>query len=172
LLAGEIGGAVGVGIQAEGVLAVAKHYVANNFEWLRTREGSLPRRSDAIDIRVSSRTLHEIYLEPFRRALVRHGVAGLLASYNRLNGRYVCEDPDLLDIPRTRWGWAGGIADQVHVAPAADGELPLPVASAESAAGLIEAVIRDDVTGTEVRRTLSRFELRAPEGVGPDCRRR
>jgi len=60
LLAGEIGGAVGVGIQAEGVLAVAKHYVANNFEWLRTGEGSLPRRSDAIDIRVSSRTLHEI----------------------------------------------------------------------------------------------------------------
>jgi beta-glucosidase len=59
-------------------------------------------------------------------------------------------------------------ADQVHVAPAADGELPLPVVSAESAAGLIEAVIRDDATGTKVRRTPSRFELRAPEGVGPD----
>jgi beta-glucosidase len=107
MLAGEIGGAIGGGIQSEGVLAVAKHYVANNFEWLRTGEGSFPRRSDAIDIRVSDRTLHEIYLEPFRRSLVRYGVAGLLGSYNRLNGRYVCQDPDLLDLPRTEWGWAG-----------------------------------------------------------------
>jgi hypothetical protein len=52
-------------------------------------------------------TLHEIYLEPFRRALVRSGVAGLLGSYNRLKGRYTCQYPDLLDIPRTHWRWAG-----------------------------------------------------------------
>ena len=62
------------------MLAIAKHYVGNNFEWLRTGEGSFTRRSDASDVRVSQRTLHEIYLEPFRRALVRYGVAGLLSS--------------------------------------------------------------------------------------------
>jgi beta-glucosidase len=310
LLAGEIGGAIGGGIQSEGVLAVAKHYVANNFEWLRTGEGSFTRRSPAIDVRVSKRTLHEIYLEPFRRALVQYGVAGLLGSYNRLNGRYTCQDPDLLEIPRTQWGWAGftvpdflfavrdpraaleagldlpalgsdsqltredllanegrldaialhvltaveyvglklmrepsaqpppgsasmakavaiegmvllkndasllplpagtrvavvdavnvrtvlvvgGAAsvsltderiesisealgkvlaspDHVRVAPTGDGELPLPVISSDSAAGVIEAVIRDDITGSELRQTLSRFELRAPEGVGSD----
>jgi beta-glucosidase len=54
------------------------------------------------------------------------------------------------------------------VAPTADGELPLPVISSDSAADVIEAVIRDDITGTEFRRTLSRFELRAPEDVGSD----
>jgi beta-glucosidase len=81
--------------------------VANNFEWLHTGEGSLTRRSDAIDVRVSERTLHEIYLEPFRLDLIRYGVAGLLGSYNRLNGEYVCQDPDLLDLPRKQWGWAG-----------------------------------------------------------------
>ena len=58
--------------------------------------------------------------------------------------------------------------DQVRVAPTGDGELPLPVISSDSAADVIEAVIRDDITGTELRRTLSRFELRAPEGVGSD----
>jgi beta-glucosidase len=104
MLAGEIGGAAGVGIQSEGVLAVAKHYVANNFEWLRTGEGSFARRSPAIDVRVSRRTLHEIYLEPFRRALVGYGVAGLLGSYNRLNGRYICQDPELLNLPRSQMG--------------------------------------------------------------------
>jgi beta-glucosidase len=102
MLAGEIGGAIGAGIQAEGVIAVAKHYVATNFEWLRNGDGSFTRRSDAIDVRVSDRTLHEIYLEPFRRALVSYGVAGLLGSYNRLNGRYVCQDLDLLNLPRTQ----------------------------------------------------------------------
>jgi beta-glucosidase len=91
MLAGEIGGAIGGGIQSEGVLAVAKHYVANNFEWLRTGEGSFPRRSPAINVRVRSVRCTEIYLEPFRRALVRYGVAGLLGSYNRLNGRYTCQ---------------------------------------------------------------------------------
>jgi beta-glucosidase len=150
LLAGEIGGAVGVGIQAEGVLAVAKHYVANNFEWLRTGEGSLPRRSDAIDIRVSSRTLHEIYLEPFRRALVRHGVAGLLGSYNRLNGRYVCQDPDLLDIPRTRWGWAGFTVPDFLFAvrdarAALDAGLDLPALGSDS------QLTRDDLLEDEAR---------------------
>jgi beta-glucosidase len=310
MLAGEIGGAIGGGIQSEGVLAVAKHYVANNFEWLRTGEGSSSHRSPAIDIQVSQRTLHGIYLEPFRRALVRYGVAGLLGSYNRLNGRYTCQDPDLLEIPRTQWGWAGftvpdflyavrdpraaleagldlptlgsdsqltredllanegrldsialhvltaveyvglkpmqeaspqpppgsasvaktvaiegmvllkndesllpfpastrvavvdavnvgtvlvvgGAAsvsladeriesvpealgrvlaspDQVRVGPIGDGELSLPVVSSDSAADVIEAVIRDDITGTQLRRTLSSFELRAPEGVGSD----
>jgi hypothetical protein len=58
--------------------------------------------------------------------------------------------------------------DQVRVAPTGDGELPLPVISSDSAAGVIDAVIRDDISGTELRRTLSRFELRAPEGVGSD----
>ena len=58
--------------------------------------------------------------------------------------------------------------DQVRVAPVGDGELPLAVISSDSMADVIEAVIRDDITGTQLRRTLSRFELRAPAGVGSD----
>ncbi len=88
-------------------MAMATHYVANNFEWLRTGENSLPRRTPAIDIRVSPRALHEIYLEPFRRALAGYGVASFMGSYNRLNGEYVCQSRALLDLPRSEWGWAG-----------------------------------------------------------------
>jgi beta-glucosidase len=58
--------------------------------------------------------------------------------------------------------------DQVRVAPAGDGEMPLPVVSSDSAADVIDAVIRDDISGTEFRQTLSRFELRAPSRVGSD----
>ena len=106
-LAGEIGGVIGAAVQSQGVLAMATHYVANNFEWLRTGANSLPRRTPAIDVRVSQRTLHEIYLEPFRRALAGHGVASFMGSYNRLNGEYVCQSAEILNLPRQAWGWAG-----------------------------------------------------------------
>ncbi|MDH2443147.1 glycoside hydrolase family 3 C-terminal domain-containing protein [Amnibacterium sp. CER49] len=105
VLAGEIGGQIVESLQAAGVLAVVKHYVANGFEWLRTGSG-FPQRGPAMDVRVDPRTLADLYLEPFRR-VVRHGAAALMGSYNRLNGEYVCQSPDLLALPRERWGWRG-----------------------------------------------------------------
>lgn len=107
LLAGELGGRMGRGIQSRGALAVAKHFVGNNVERLRTGEGSFPRRSDAIDVRIGERALHEVYLAPFRLAVQRYGVAGLLGSYNRLNGVYACESAELWAVPRREWGFDG-----------------------------------------------------------------
>jgi beta-glucosidase len=166
MLAGEIGGAIGGGIQSEGVLAVAKHYVANNFEWLRNGEGSFTRRSPAIDVWVSKRALHEIYLEPFRRALVRYGVAGLLGSYNRLNGRYTCQDPDLLDIPRTQWGWAGFTVPDFLFAvrdpqAALEAGLDLPALGSDS------QLTREDLLANEARLdSIALHVLTAVEYVG------
>ena len=51
--------------------------------------------------------LHEIYLEPFRRALAGYGVASFMGSYNRLNGEYVCQSHELLGLPQRAWGWHG-----------------------------------------------------------------
>lgn len=107
LLAGELGGRMGRGIQSRGALAVAKHFVGNNVERLRTGEGSFGQRTDAIDSRIDERALHEVYLAPFRRAVQTYGVAGLLGSYNRLNGVYACESPELWAVPRREWGFAG-----------------------------------------------------------------
>ena len=108
-LTGEIGGLIAAAIQVGGVLSIPKHFVANNFEILRTGAGSAERRSPAIDVRISPRALREIYGEPFRRALLKYGVAGVLSSYNRLNGEYVSESREALDILRDEWGWRGVI---------------------------------------------------------------
>jgi hypothetical protein len=82
-----IGGAIGAGIQSEGVLAVAKHYVANNFEWLRTGEGNATpvgryRHTDF------EPPLHEIYSN---RSDGRWSVRRRRAAwpYNRLNGHWL-----------------------------------------------------------------------------------
>lgn len=107
LLAGELGGRMGRGIQSRGALAIAKHLVGNNVERLRTGEGPFGQRTDAIDSRIDERALHEVYLAPFRRAVQSYGVAGLLGSYNRLNGVYACESRDLWAVPRREWGFTG-----------------------------------------------------------------
>lgn len=74
------------GIQSEGVIATAKHYLLNDQE-LNRNTGS----SDA-----DERTLHEIYLWPYARS-VEAGVASVMCSYNLVNGTYACENDHILN---------------------------------------------------------------------------
>jgi beta-glucosidase len=69
------------GIQDEGVIATAKHYILNDQELNRNTGSS----------ETDSRTLHEVYLWPFARS-VEAGVASMMCAYNRINGTYACED--------------------------------------------------------------------------------
>ncbi|KAI8853823.1 glycoside hydrolase superfamily [Chytridium lagenaria] len=43
------------------------------------------------------RTLQEIYVRPFKHA-IKAGVASVMCSYNRFNGVYACENPELMSI--------------------------------------------------------------------------
>ncbi len=92
LLTGIIGASVIRGIQGQGVMAEAKHFLAYN---------------GANDVVVGSQALHEIYAEPFRYA-VRAGVASIMCSYNEINGRYSCDNRSTLrDLLRRRWHFRG-----------------------------------------------------------------
>ena len=72
LLSGRIGAAYVRGVQAGGVAATAKHYVANDSETDRF----------TVDVRVDERALRELYLAPFE-LLVRDGDAWVvMAAYN------------------------------------------------------------------------------------------
>jgi beta-glucosidase len=72
------------GIQSTGVIATAKHYLDNDQEYQRM----------TISSEIDDRTQHEIYLPPFKAA-VEAGVGSIMCSYNRINGIYACENPDL-----------------------------------------------------------------------------
>jgi beta-glucosidase len=80
LLVGQIGAAEIQGIQSQGVMAMAKHYLAYN---------------GAGNVIVGQQALHEIYAAPFADA-VKAGVATIMCSYNRVNGAYSCGNPDTL----------------------------------------------------------------------------
>ena len=86
LLSGRLAAGYVRGVQSAGVFATVKHFVGNEAEFER---GSI---SSVID----ERSLRELYLLPFEIAVREGGALGLMTSYNRLNGRWLTERPDLL----------------------------------------------------------------------------
>lgn len=82
------------GIQDEGVMATAKHYIANEQEHFRQAwEWGIP---NAISSNIDDRTIHEIYAWPFADS-VRAGVASVMCSYNQINSSYACQNSKLLN---------------------------------------------------------------------------
>lgn len=99
----EIGTAITSGIQSLGLIATPKHFAANNQEWLRLGDGPAYEAVDAI---VPQRALREIYYPAFEAVVKRGGAGSIMCAYNRVNGRYACENPDLLANLKA-WGMDG-----------------------------------------------------------------
>jgi len=79
------------GIQYTGIIATAKHYIANEQEHFRQAwEWGIP---NAISSNIDDRTLHEIYAWPFADS-VRAGVGSVMCSYNQLNA---CQNSKLMN---------------------------------------------------------------------------
>ena len=95
VLTGAMGAALIRGIQGQGVMTQAKHYVAYD--------------TDASNVFVDPQALREIYVAPFVDA-VNAGVSSIMCSYNKLNGTYACGNREaLIDILRGELGFKGFI---------------------------------------------------------------
>jgi beta-glucosidase len=105
-LTGEMGAAEIKGIQAQGVMSQAKHFVAYD--------------TDATNVFVDEQTLHEVYVAPFAAAN-RAGVSSLMCSYNKVNGPYSCGNPDTLKrILRGEVGFEGFVTSDWGATHATD----------------------------------------------------
>ncbi len=86
------------GVQDQGMAVCIKHFAVNNQE---TNRGS-------VDVIIDERTLREIYLKPFERAIVEGGAMSVMPAYNKVNGDYCSENEHLLnEILRGEWGFKG-----------------------------------------------------------------
>ncbi|EXJ86396.1 beta-glucosidase [Capronia epimyces CBS 606.96] len=82
------------GIQSQGVMATAKHFVGNEQEHFRKSfEWGLP---EALSSNIDDRTLHELYAWPFAES-VRAGVASVMCSYQMVNNSYACANSKLMN---------------------------------------------------------------------------
>ncbi|TWU73160.1 hypothetical protein ED733_003184 [Metarhizium rileyi] len=88
-----------IGIQKAGVIACAKHYIANEQEHFRQVGEAVGRGfniSEALSSNVDDKTLHENYVWPFADA-IKAGVGSIMCSYNQINNSYGCQNSKLLN---------------------------------------------------------------------------
>jgi beta-glucosidase len=86
------------GVQAGGVGCCVKHFACNDQEHERM----------TISAEVDERTLRELHLPAFEAAVGRANVWAVMSAYNRLNGTYCGEHPELLThILKDEWGFDG-----------------------------------------------------------------
>jgi beta-glucosidase len=136
-LLGEMGAALTRGVQKH-AMACAKHYALNSMENARFK----------VDVSISPRALHEIYLPHFKRC-VDEGVASIMSAYNSVNGEWCGQNKVLLtDILKKKWGFEGfvmtdfifGMRDAKKAALAGqDVEMPFQFHFHQHLKGLVEA---------------------------------
>ena len=86
------------GIQSQGIIANAKHYVNNEIEDHR----------QTVSANVDERTRFELYYPVFQAA-VDAGVLSVMCAYNRINDVHACENPDTLGHLKNTMGYQGYI---------------------------------------------------------------
>jgi beta-glucosidase len=74
------------GVQSQGVMATAKHWIGNEQERSRNSTSS----------QIDDRTLHEIYVKPFK-ACVEEGVAAIMCAYNLINQTNACDNDHVIN---------------------------------------------------------------------------
>lgn len=151
---GQMGSALGLGIQAHNVIATVKHFALNSMENARF----------TVDVCIDERALHEVYLPHFRAALDA-GVASVMSAYNKMNGEYCGQNRELLtDILRGEWGfdgfvhsdWVKGVYAPYGAAAGLDIENPEPLVWGDKLIAAVEAGhVEPAVIDTACRRILS-----------------
>jgi beta-glucosidase len=85
-------------VQKNGVAACVKHFALNNQEIWRGH----------INVELSDRALHEIYLPAFKAAVQEGNVWSIMGAYNKVRGEHACHNDFLLNqILKDQWGFDG-----------------------------------------------------------------
>jgi beta-glucosidase len=100
VLAGNIVGQLAMGVQSQHVMGDIKHYAINDQETGRT----------TVNVVMDKRTMRETDLLAFEIAIKMAQPAGVMCSYNKVNGDHTCESDYLLNqVLKKDWGFKGWV---------------------------------------------------------------
>lgn len=154
--------AVGVieGIQSQGVIATAKHFIGNNSEY-----GRMDHSSD-----IDERTMREIYLPAFEASVKEAKVGALMDAYNLVNGVYMTQNNRInVQIAKKEWGFDGIImsdwgATHDGIGAVNNGlDLEMPSALFMNAATLLPAIKSGAITEATIDDKVRRILRKAVE---------
>lgn len=157
LVSGEMAAAEIIGVQSQNVGTSLKHFACNSTETARMKADSI----------VDDRALREIYLKPFEIAVEKAKPWTVMASYNKINGKYSTENSWLLqDVLRGDWNYDGavisdwGAVNDRAAALKAGLDLDMPGTGNYTAQTLLKAYRNDKITLEDIQTSTSRiFEL-------------
>jgi beta-glucosidase len=170
LLSGRLAAGYVRGVQSNGVFATVKHFVGNDAEFERSSMSSV----------IDERALRELYLLPFEIAVKEGGALGIMTAYNRLNGRWLTEQPEyLIGILRDEWGfeglvmtdWFGVVDGSSSLAAGLDLEMPGPgrALGATVVGAVDEGTVDEKDLDQAVRRLLGGLDrIGALDGPAPE----
>lgn len=158
-LSGTLAASVTKGVQCrKGCGVTIKHFACNNQEDNRM----------GVDVKISERTLREIYLRGFEIAVKEGQPAAIMSSYNLVNGVHAANSKDLCTrIVRKEWGFDGVIMSDWNTTVPEDGSVAWKCAAAgndiimpgnaEDAESIREAYRNGDLTEEEIRSCAGRI---------------
>ena len=152
-LAGSLAASFVKGVQSRGVGACLKHFALNNMETRR-------QNSDSV---CDMRTMREIYLAAFEKAVKEASPWTMMCSYNRINGVFASDNRLLMnDILREEWGFDGlvmtdwGALNDRIAAINAGVELEMPASDGATDRAIADAVRAGDLEEPLLDRAVER----------------
>ena len=158
-LSGTLAASVTKGVQChKGCGVTIKHFACNNQEDNRM----------GVDVKISERTLREIYLRGFEIAVKEGQPAAIMSSYNLVNGVHAANSKDLCtSIARKEWGFDGVIMSDWNTTVPEDGSVAWKCAAAgndiimpgnaEDAESIRKAYRNGNLTEEEIRSCAGRI---------------
>jgi beta-glucosidase len=148
------------GLQDNGIIADAKHYVNNEIESHRM----------LVSANVDERTRFELYYPPFQGA-VDAGVLTVMCAYNRINDVYACNNEETLSHLRNVMGFKGWVVSDWTATKSTIGSLKagmdmeMPYGIFYRAVNLEAKLAQGEITMEQIDRSVFRI-LNAMDKVG------
>ncbi len=109
LIAGNLGAAFTRGLQSHQVIAVMKHFAANDQETNRAAMG--------LYTWMTEQSLRELYLKPYEITTKEGDAHGVMSAFNRIGYTWAGGDKALLtDVLRNEWGFEGFVVTDAGIA--------------------------------------------------------